>query len=422
MKTIVRSAAVLILLSLAVRASPVAAENHAGPDGLSERIAETLESLRAELIEVRRDLHRHPELSGEEVRTAGIVADRLESLGFEVRRNVGGHGVVAVLAGGRPGPVVGFRADMDAVRDPSPDPVPFASEAPGVRHVCGHDVHTTVGLGIAEALAAVREEIPGTVLLIFQGAEETGQGARAMLAEGALEDPRPAAMFAVHTAPMPVGSMAAGIGQALPARDMIAVAVSGDGDLDAAHQRIAAKFSSLTTVDVAAAAAGGALEEDFVLAQVFPSRPQADDGRTVVRGQLTTNSRAMADRAMADMRSWLESEEPEGLEFELELQERLLSGIYNEPTLVEATGKVIRSVLGEEAFATSTGTSPFFSEDFGFFQDEAPGVMFWLGVSNPEKGTVGLPHSPRYVADEEAIFVGAKAISAVLLAQLEGTP
>ncbi len=155
------------------------------PD-LLERIGRGLESAKEQLIEVRRDIHRHPEPSGQEKRTAGIVAGRLRALGFEVRDSVGGHGVVAILRGGKPGRVAAFRADMDAVRSDSPDPVPFASQEPGVRHICGHDVHTTVGLGIAEGLAAVREDLPGTVVFIFQPAEENIQGARAMIDAGAL--------------------------------------------------------------------------------------------------------------------------------------------------------------------------------------------------------------------------------------------
>jgi len=112
--------------------------------------AERIEALRAELIEVRRDLHRHPEVSGEEERTAGVVARRLEALGLEVRTGVGGHGVVGLLRGAKDGPLLAFRADMDAVPSTAPDPVEFRSVNEGVRHICGHDIHTTIGLALAE--------------------------------------------------------------------------------------------------------------------------------------------------------------------------------------------------------------------------------------------------------------------------------
>jgi hypothetical protein len=164
---------------------------HAQQQELLDRMDRRIEGAREELIAVRRDLHRHPEVSGQEERTASVVAARLQSLGLEIQTGVGGHGVVGILRGGRPGPVVAFRADMDAVYSGAPDPVPFASETPGVRHICGHDIHTTVALGIAEAMTAIRDELPGAVKFIFQPAEENVRGAGAMIADGVLEDPAP---------------------------------------------------------------------------------------------------------------------------------------------------------------------------------------------------------------------------------------
>ena len=128
---------------------------------------------------------------------------------------------MGILRGGQPGPVVAYRADMDAVRDNSPDPVPFRSELPGVRHICGHDIHTTVALGVAVALSAVRDELPGTVKFVFQPAEENIQGAKAMIEDGVLEDPAPSAIFAVHTAPLEVGQIGSVEGLGLPGLDII---------------------------------------------------------------------------------------------------------------------------------------------------------------------------------------------------------
>ena len=193
----------VVVLGVGIASALAGAEAAAGQeaDGRLAHMTTALEEAREDLIEVRRDIHRHPEASGQEERTAALVADRLRALGLEVETGVGGHGVVGVLRGGQPGPVVAYRADMDAVRDNSPDPVPFRSELPGVRHICGHDIHTTVALGVAVALSAVRDELPGTVKFVFQPAEENIQGAKAMIEDGVLEDPAPSAIFAVHTAP-----------------------------------------------------------------------------------------------------------------------------------------------------------------------------------------------------------------------------
>src|SRR5262249_810673 len=149
------------------------------PD-LSNQIRAKLEGIQLELTELRHDLHRHPEVSGKEERTSGIVARRLSRLGLDVRAKLGGYGDVGVLRGAKPGGGGAYRAGMDAIRTTDEDPAPFRSETSGVRHICGHDVHTTVALGIAEALASVQNRLPSTVKFIFQPAEETIQGAKAM--------------------------------------------------------------------------------------------------------------------------------------------------------------------------------------------------------------------------------------------------
>jgi metal-dependent amidase/aminoacylase/carboxypeptidase family protein len=179
---------------------------------LQSRIAAHVDAQTPALVTIRRDLHRHPELSGEEKRTAGIVAARLKALGLQVRTGIGGHGVVGMLTGGRPGPLVAYRADMDAVQSSEPDPVEFKSVVEGVRHICGHDVHVAIGLGLASALATVRADLPGRVMFIFQPSEERATGAQAMLDAGLFKD-RPAAIFGLHTAPIAVGRLRSRAGE-----------------------------------------------------------------------------------------------------------------------------------------------------------------------------------------------------------------
>jgi amidohydrolase len=388
----------------------------------AERISATLETRREALIEMRRDIHRHPEVAGEERRTAGLVAKRLRELGLEVQEGVGGHGVVAVLRGESDGPVVAFRADMDAVADPSPDPVSFASETQGVRHICGHDIHTTIGVGIAEALAPLRGELSGTVKLIFQPAEENATGARAMLEDGAMKDPKPLAIFAVHTYPMEVGMMGAGIGPVLAGRDLAIVTLTGKGDLGAAATGVREVVSGITSLDIEQAAAGQMVEGEFMLGQTLQVQPGEEPNQRQVINQITVNSPAMRKQAFDKIRTGLQSLDLGDVTYELDYRERYTSGVDNDERLIERARKIIAPLLGEESFQVTRGTIPFFSEDFGFFQDEAPGVMFWLGVSNAEKGYVGLPHSPNSAADEESIFVGAKAMSLVLLDYLKTPP
>lgn len=387
-----------------------------------------LDVRRADLVAIRRDIHRHPEPSGSEDRTAGIVAGVLRDAGFEVTTGVGGHGVVGVLRGADPaassGPVLAFRADMDAVRGTADDPMDFRSVVAGVNHNCGHDIHTSVGLALAVGFGAIRDELPGTVMLIFQPAEETASGARAMLADGVLGGSSagagaaagghrpPAAVFAYHTAPLPVGEVMTRPGPLLAGRDRVSITVRGEGDLVGAVRSIRAALEGLATPgsDQPSRPVG----ESFVAVRGLQTTPRGagewDVGATLTVSDSAT-SRAVREALVAAL---AELRRP-GLELELDYQARWIAGLLNDPALVERANAVARGVLGKDAVRAPQTQSTIFSEDFGSFQERVPGVMYFLGVSNPEKGWVGMPHTPGYVADERAIFVGAEVMAAVFL-------
>ena len=386
-------------------------------EGIHERVERSLDERRTELIAFRHDLHRHPELSGEEERTSAAVAKALHELGLEVRANVGGYGVVAVLEGAGSGPVLGFRADMDAVRSQADDPVEFASERPGVRHICGHDVHTTTAVALAHALHAVRDAWSGKLVLYFQPAEETASGARAMIADGALDDPTPEAVFAYHSSPLAVGQIGVTPLQALPARDAVRVRVEGQADLRQAAERVGQAIAGLTTLEEPWSAPSQT--EDFLVAQAYAPRLEEDASAWIVAGQVTSSSRPMSARARASLAEALAAMESDDLRFELEYEARQIPGVFNDPDILAQTEEALRGVVGADNYVVSHGTPPQFSEDFGHFQDRAPGIMYWLGVSNPATGTRGMPHSPDFVADDEAVFVGARAMAAVLLSRFD---
>jgi metal-dependent amidase/aminoacylase/carboxypeptidase family protein len=390
-------------------------------ESLAERINQRLESLRSELIEIRRDLHRHPELSGHEERTAGVVAERLSAMGLEVRRGVGGHGVVGFLRGSKARPVVAYRADMDAVQSRAPDPVPFKSENPGVRHICGHDVHTTVALGIAEALASIRDELPGSVQFIFQPAEENGEGAQAMIADGALEETPPDAIFAVHCAPLPVGQIASTEGLTLACRDLVTITLSGSGDLEEAARTCREIISSTAFLpeDSMGGASGLPIANDFVTAQIMRSGYLTEEGDLVVVGMISPSSEENREKARGQLDNGLRALSQQDVSYDVSYDERVISGVFNDSTLVRDANEAILAAVGEENLVIMPGAIPFFSEDFGFFQDSMPGAMYWLGVANPEEGISGMPHSADFAVDEEAIIVGAKAFARTLLDYLE---
>jgi metal-dependent amidase/aminoacylase/carboxypeptidase family protein len=303
---------------------------------------------------------------------------------------------------------------MDAMASTAPDPVPFPSETPGVRHICGHDIHTTVGLGIAEALAAVRDELPGTVKLIFQPAEENIEGARAMIADGVLEDPSPVAILALHTAPLEVGQIGVIEGMVLPGIDMVTVTLTGNGDLEAAAGAYASLFSEVSTIGPPGPDLSIQGVPEFIFAYAAGSEPAGEDS-WVVQGFLRASGEDQYRRAKSDILAKLEALDFEGVSREVGYVDRFLADTINDQDLLDASVPTIRSRVGEDAVVVSRAPIPYFGEDFSFFQQEIPGALFWLGVSNSEKGIVGLPHSPDYVADEGAIQVGARTMVAVIL-------
>jgi metal-dependent amidase/aminoacylase/carboxypeptidase family protein len=400
----------------------------AGPDPIASQSTDAarlrmavearLAELREDMIEVRRDIHRHPELSGREQRTAGIVARRLRAAGYDVRTTVGGHGVVAILRGGRDGRTVAFRADMDAVESGEPDPVPFASTVPGVRHICGHDIHTTVGLALAEGLAVIRDELAGSVMFIFQPAEETATGARAMIEEGVFSELQPDAIFAYHTSPLEVGQVGTRSGTLLPGRDRIRVRLAGEGDLSEIANRVVVLIRATSTVTRSTSSVTG----EFALTRVFRSQSEQDRDGWLILGQATTSSVGESERVEAAIRDGLSALSVSGVTGTLEYQKRAIAGVTNDPELEQASHGALKSVLGEAGVVAVETIPTGFSEDFGSFQERVPGVMYYLGVSNSTRGWVGMPHSPEYVADEAAIETGARAMSAVMLDFLHSSP
>ena len=225
-----------ILLGALLLATPL----HAQSGGMADRIQAAVEAVEGQVVEWRRDIHQHPELGNREFRTAALVAEHLRGLGMEVRTEVAHTGVVGVLRGGRPGPVVALRADMDALPVTEMVDLPFASKVRteyngqdvGVMHACGHDNHVAILMGVASVLAGMRADLPGTVKFIFQPAEEgapAGErgGAALMLEEQAFSDPVPEAVFGLHVFPAPVGSILYRKGGFLASADNLRIVVRG---------------------------------------------------------------------------------------------------------------------------------------------------------------------------------------------------
>jgi amidohydrolase len=395
-----------------------------------EQIAQAAEAMRSQLVTQRRDFHMHPELSNREERTSRIVAERLRALGLEdVKTGVGRYGVTALLKGAKPGPVVAVRADMDALPIQETIDVPYKSLTPGVKHACGHDVHTTVELGVAEVLSRMRNEIGGTIKFIFQPAEEgapTGEegGAALMIKEGALENPRPAAIFGLHTEPnLQVGQVGYQAGPAMASSDTFSITIRGK-DAHGAQPQMG--------IDAVVVASECVLALQHIRSRrIDPLEPLVITigtiqggrrfniiaGEVKMTGTMRTLNDQVRERAQALMRETLSSiTAAYGATFELAF-ENGNPVTYNEPALVEETLPTIRRVLGA---GNAVVLKPFMpAEDFAHYQKVVPGFFYFLGVGNRAKGITAGWHTPDFDVDEESLVVGVKVMTNVLLDYLD---
>jgi metal-dependent amidase/aminoacylase/carboxypeptidase family protein len=373
-----------------------------------------------ELIGMRRDIHRHPDLAGEERRTSALVAERLRAAGLAVVTGVGGHGVVAVLDGAGEGPTVAYRADMDAVDDDELFDCAFASQVPGAAHLCGHDLHTAIGVGIALVLARLRKQLNGRVVFVFQPAEETCEGARAKIEDGVLERTAPREIYALHCGPLPVGTLAIGPGQ--PGQDRFRIELAGADAADDA-KRLVAMIDELSTVG--RPSTPGQLQQlmddmrtpdgplaRFVYALSYSS--SGDDGARV-HAYLRAWPESRYAEIREEVRRWVDAIPGARVQF----TEQPFPAMVSSPDLSATAATYLRGALGEDAVTVLHAAYPFNGEDFAYFLHQVSGAMFYLGVANPEAGINGVPHSPDFAADEHAIGIGVRAMAGFLSHRLD---
>lgn len=393
---------------------------------LIPQIAAKAAALRERLVALRREFHAYPELSGEEVHTAQVIVDRLHTLGLSVRASVGGHGVVAVLHGAQPGPAVAYRADMDALPVQDTLETPYRSRVLGIKHACGHDAHVAIALGAAEILADLRENLAGTVAFIFQPAEESLDGAQAMLADEALETAlHPEAIFAQHVFPIPVGKIGVAPGLALAGMDEFRVRFYCSGrDLKSLIHQAADALRGLSTVTtptnlaevttvlqsmqesdahsrttfVSCWVQPPSLQRQHLLVLVSVSDPaQQSEMQEQIRGALQT----VCDTFKATFALHHSFTNPP---------------VVNDAALLQQIMPWLESAVGAENILHFRAPYPFAHEDFSLFQQSIPGVFLCLGTANEESGLTQILHQPAFDIDEEALVIGAR-LAATVLAQ-----
>lgn len=410
---------------------------------LAARIDLAAAAVEEQVIAWRRDLHQHPELGNREFRTAGIVADHLRALGLdEVRTGVAHTGVVGLLKGALPGPVVALRADMDALPVTEEVDMPFASkvrstwngEAVGVMHACGHDCHVAILMGVAQVLAGLRAQLRGSVKFIFQPAEEMppeGEdgGAQMMVAEGALENPTPRAIFGLHvTSRQNVGHIGYRPGPAMASSDKLKITVHGrqthgaapwmgvDPIVTAAQVVLGLQTVVSRTIDltqepavVSLGAIRGGVRENIIPESVEMRgtiRTFNEDMRDDIHERVTTLAEAVSRGSRAGCTVCITKNYPVTV---------------NDPVLTEAMVPTLQRVAGDGLQLVPKVTG---SEDFSFFQRVVPGLFVFLGVTpagaDPRKAAPN--HSPRFFVDESGLLLGVRALAHLACDYLEALP
>jgi amidohydrolase len=354
---------------------------------------------------LRRDFHQHPELGFQEIRTANIVAKELAGLGLEVKTGVGQTGVVGLLEGQSPGGVVLLRFDMDALPIVEENETDYASINQGVMHACGHDGHTAIGLTVARLLNNHRNELAGTVKLVFQPAEEGLGGAEAMMADGVLQEPKPDVTLSLHIwNEKPVGWVGIVPGPVMAAADTFHVKITGKGGhgavpnlvhdpilaasqvVNALQTIVSRNVSPLKSAVVSVGAIHGG--EAF---NVIPSTVE-------MKGTLRTFEAQLRDRVIERFHQVVENVcQAFDCQAEIEIKS-ITPALVNDPHVTSRVQRVASSLLPADQLDFQTTTMG--SEDMAFMQEQIPGCYFFIGSANKEKHLDAAHHHPRFDFDE----------------------
>ena len=427
----------LALLLLLATCLPVRAADLAGT------VDQQARAIEPKVIAWRRHLHEHPELSNREVETGKYIAAHLRSLGMEVQTGIGKTGVVGILKGGKPGRVVALRSDMDALPVVEESDLPFKStvkteyigQQVGVMHACGHDAHMAILMGVAEVLASVRDQIPGTVTFIFQPAEEgppPGEegGAPLVIKDGALENPRPDAIFGLHViSGIPAGMITYRAGPLMASADWLYITVKGK------QTHGAWPWVGVDPVVTAAQIIGGL--QNIVARQIDVSKEPAVvtvatihggtrkniiPDQVEMTGTIRTFDEGMRDDIHARIKHIAESiAEANNAQAEVRI-DKAVPVTVNDPALTEKMLPTLKRIGGEDG--SRVNQRVMVAEDFSYFQQQVPGMFYFIGITpkDQDMSKAAPNHSQRFFIDESGLLQGTRSLAALAVDFLAQKP
>ncbi len=428
---------------LATLLAPVAHAQAIAAAGERPEVTAAAKAMQAKVIAWRRDFHQHPELSNREERTSAKVAEHLRALGLTPLAGIAHHGVVAIITGGQPGPRVALRADMDALPVTEQVALPFASkvtttfnnQVTGVMHACGHDAHTGILLGIADALVAMKSELPGSVMLVFQPSEEgapVGEegGAELMLKEGLFKDFKPDAVFGLHVfSTLPAGQIGVRQGPLMAASDRFTITVRGRqthgsrpwGGIDpiAAAAELVGSAQTIVSrrTDIArlpAVVSFGAIHGG-IRYNIIPDSVE-------LVGTIRTFDEGMRQKIFADLKNVAEHvSAANGATALAQVPDSPGNPVtVNDPALTARMTPSLEAVAGK-ANVIETPLQ-MGAEDFSFYAQQVPAMFFFVGstAKGIDPATAPSNHSPLFALDESSLDLGLRALLQVTLDYLHG--
>ncbi len=412
------------LVVLAAR--PVAAQE------LRSRIDAAVAQASDKIIVLRQQLHQNPELGNREFETGKVVAAHLKGLGLEVRTGVAKTGIVAVLKGGRPGPVIAIRSDMDAlpVTEASGYPTPstkrttYLGKDVGVAHACGHDIHMAVVLGVASVLAPLKAQLPGTIVFLFQPSEEgppAGEegGAELMLKEGVFAEFKPTAVFGLHTSPdLPVGQVGYAPGPFFAESDQISITVTGKQAHGAAPHESVDPIVIASQIVLALQTIRSRNVPPLAASVVTIGIIQGGERGNIIPGKVemvgtvrtySTDVRKLIQRRITEIAELTARAGGGSAVVKYELGP---SPVINDTALTRRMAPTLERVLGKGNAKIVDPTMG--AEDFALFANATPGLFVRLGTTRPG-GTSGLWHTPDFLADDQSVPMGMKVMANLLV-------
>lgn len=383
------------------------------------------------LIKIRRDLHKNPELAGNEISTQKIIKQYLLDLGLEVETEIYGYGIVGILKGEKKGKKIAWRSEMDALPNDFPDKVDFKSKAKGVQHGCGHDIHMAIALGIAEVLAKNKKTLNGTVYFIFQPEEETFIGAKSMINNGLLSKIHLDEIYALHVTALPVGQIMVKPNEMFAYQKRIRVKLKNELTNEQAKELTKRIYNFLSRARTGS--------KPWEIQNIVDPKTGLVNPNTIFKDYLIMdeNFTSYSENNELFLEANLYETDSSNLKNIIPKIKQVIEGsdykdqllsvsfvqenptVFNNKKLTGIAVKTLNNFYGKEFVVTDYGQVPFFNDDFTYFQQKVPGVYFFLGGSNIEKGIIAMNHAPNFHVDEECIRTGVKSFSSLILERLK---